>query len=110
MQLASRKVLHPCNIRRRALIFSTPGQSDHAQDGTDTCPAYLEFAQDGTYTCLAYLESAGGQFMRAVVERCQGTEANGRPRMHTLVTMGGQHQVGWCHCLPRVPTEAALLP
>ena len=37
--------------------------------------------------------SAGGQFMRAVVERCQGTEANSRPRMHTLVTMGGQHQV-----------------
>lgn len=36
---------------------------------------------------------AGGQFMRAVVERCQGTEDNGRPRMHTLVTMGGQHQV-----------------
>jgi palmitoyl-protein thioesterase len=36
--------------------------------------------------------SQGGQFMRAVVERCQGTEANGRPRMHTLVTMGGQHQ------------------
>lgn len=45
--------------------------------------------------------SAGGQFMRAVVERCQGTEANGRPRMHTLVTMGGQHQVWldlWCWC------------
>jgi hypothetical protein len=39
--------------------------------------------------------------MRAVVERCQGTEANGRPRMHTLVTMGGQHQVRhvqWCRC------------
>ena len=42
--------------------------------------------------------------MRAVVERCQGTEANGRPRMHTLVTMGGQHQVSlellcWCRRL-----------
>lgn len=44
--------------------------------------------------------------MRAVVERCQGTETNGRPRMHALVTMGGQHQVGWC--LPRWPTESAL--
>ena len=32
--------------------------------------------------------AAGGQFMRAVVERCQ----HRGPRMHTLVTLGGQHQ------------------
>lgn len=31
---------------------------------------------------------AGGQFMRAVVERCQHTG----PKVHTLVTLGGQHQ------------------
>ncbi len=36
--------------------------------------------------------NAGGQFMRAVVERCQGGE-HGGARMHTLVTMGAQHQV-----------------
>ncbi|KAK9842522.1 hypothetical protein WJX81_004226 [Elliptochloris bilobata] len=32
--------------------------------------------------------SQGGQFMRALVERCQ----HRGPRMHTLVTLGGQHQ------------------
>eukprot|EP01025_Chloroclados_australasicus_P037042 TRINITY_DN3771_c0_g3_i1.p1 TRINITY_DN3771_c0_g3~~TRINITY_DN3771_c0_g3_i1.p1 ORF type:complete len:349 (-),score=23.88 TRINITY_DN3771_c0_g3_i1:153-1109(-) len=32
--------------------------------------------------------SQGGQFLRAVVERCQ----HRGPKMHTLVTMGGQHQ------------------
>jgi hypothetical protein len=30
----------------------------------------------------------GGQFMRAVVQRCQHMG----PRMHTLVTLGAQHQ------------------
>jgi hypothetical protein len=47
--------------------------------------------------------------MRAVVERCQGTEANGRPRMHTLVTMGGQHQVEIVPSVAQVPIEDALL-
>lgn len=32
---------------------------------------------------------AGGQFLRAVAQRCQG---RGYPRMGVLVTMGGQHQ------------------
>lgn len=32
--------------------------------------------------------SQGGQFIRAVLERCQHTG----PHMHTLVTLGGQHQ------------------
>ena len=32
--------------------------------------------------------SQGGQFIRAVLERCQHTG----PRMHTLITLGGQHQ------------------
>ena len=32
--------------------------------------------------------SQGGQFMRAVAQRCQHLG----PRMHTLVTMGAQHQ------------------
>lgn len=32
--------------------------------------------------------SQGGQFLRAVVQRCQ----HSLPRMHTLITMGGQHQ------------------
>ena len=31
--------------------------------------------------------------MRAVLERCQGDGKPGAPRMHTLVTMGAQHQV-----------------
>lgn len=31
--------------------------------------------------------SQGGQFMRAVAQRCGGS-----PRMHTLITMGAQHQ------------------
>lgn len=34
------------------------------------------------------LPSQGGQFLRAVAERCQHVG----PRMHTLVTMGAQHQ------------------
>jgi hypothetical protein len=45
--------------------------------------------------CKAKQEStsrAGGQFLRAVVQRCQHTG----PKMHTLITMGGQHQV-WHH-------------
>jgi hypothetical protein len=32
--------------------------------------------------------TAGGQFLRAVVQRCQHLG----PRMHTLVTLGSQHQ------------------
>lgn len=32
--------------------------------------------------------AAGGQFLRGVVERCQHLG----PKMHTLVTMGAQHQ------------------
>lgn len=35
-----------------------------------------------------YFVATGGQFMRAVVERCQHTG----PKAHTLVTMGAQHQ------------------
>ncbi len=34
---------------------------------------------------------AGGQFLRGVVQRCQHLG----PRMHTLVTMGAQHQGEW---------------
>ena len=34
------------------------------------------------------LSRSGGQFMRAVVERCQHTG----PKAHTLITLGGQHQ------------------
>lgn len=34
--------------------------------------------------------SQGGQFLRAVLERCQHRE--GMPKMHRLITLGGQHQ------------------
>lgn len=37
---------------------------------------------------LSYSLPQGGQFMRAVAERCQHVG----PKMHTLVTMGAQHQ------------------
>ncbi|KDD74445.1 palmitoyl protein thioesterase [Helicosporidium sp. ATCC 50920] len=40
----------------------------------------------GGYVALGI--SQGGQFLRAVVERCQ----HQGPRAHTLVTLGGQHQ------------------
>jgi palmitoyl-protein thioesterase len=43
----------------------------------------------GGYNAVGF--SQGGQFMRAVVERCQGGK-HGGARMHTLVTMGAQHQ------------------
>ena len=34
--------------------------------------------------------SQGGQFLRAVLERCQHRE--NMPKMHRLITLGGQHQ------------------
>lgn len=34
--------------------------------------------------------SQGGQFLRAVLERCQ--HRDGMPKMHRLITLGGQHQ------------------
>ena len=34
--------------------------------------------------------SQGSQFLRAVLERCQ--HLDGMPKMHTLITLGGQHQ------------------
>lgn len=66
--------------------------------------------------------SQGGQFMRAVAQRCQHTG----PRMHTLVTMGAQHQGvfnapgcstlplnsshGLCHVMQRALGAGAYLP
>jgi palmitoyl-protein thioesterase len=38
--------------------------------------------------CLPLLLLQGGQFLRAVAQRCQHLG----PRMHTLVTLGAQHQ------------------
>jgi len=34
--------------------------------------------------------SQGSQFLRAVLERCQHNQ--GMPKMHKLITLGGQHQ------------------
>ncbi|GLI68395.1 hypothetical protein VaNZ11_012781 [Volvox africanus] len=53
----------------------------------------------GGYNAVGF--SQGGQFLRAVAERCQHT---GGPRMRTLVTLGSQHQgvmnVPGCRTLP----------
>ncbi|EFJ40725.1 hypothetical protein VOLCADRAFT_84379 [Volvox carteri f. nagariensis] len=53
----------------------------------------------GGYNAVGF--SQGGQFLRAVAERCQHT---GGPLMRTLVTMGAQHQgvmnVPGCRTLP----------
>ncbi len=43
---------------------------------------------DAPLTVLAVSLPAGGQFLRAVAQRCR----HGGPPMRTLVTMGGQHQ------------------
>lgn len=53
----------------------------------DVCRTLAGFPElkDG-YNAVGF--SQGGQFMRAVVERCQHTG----PKVHTLVTLGGQHQ------------------
>jgi len=42
----------------------------------------------GGYNAIGF--SQGGQFLRAVLERCQ--HRAGQPKMRALVTMGGQHQ------------------
>lgn len=75
----------------------------------------------GGYNAVGF--SQGGQFLRAVAERCQHT---GGPRMSTLVTMGAQHQGimnvpgcrtlpvnsshGMCHLMQQVLGEGAYLP
>jgi palmitoyl-protein thioesterase len=41
---------------------------------------------DNGYNAVGF--SQGGQFLRAVLQRCQHTG----PRMHKLITLGGQHQ------------------
>eukprot|EP00198_Chlamydomonas_reinhardtii_P009607 XP_001698944.1 predicted protein [Chlamydomonas reinhardtii] len=66
--------------------------------------------------------SQGGQFLRAVAERCQHTG----PRMHTLITLGAQHQGvmnapgcmslplnnshGTCHLMQKLLGAGAYLP
>lgn len=68
--------------------------------------------------------SQGGQFLRAVVERCQHTG----PKMHTLITMGSQHQgimnipecwnpsfnatpaVPWCYAVQKIMGWGAYAP
>ncbi|KAK9914923.1 hypothetical protein WJX75_002329 [Coccomyxa subellipsoidea] len=58
--------------------------NDQVAHVCETIAAFPEFA-DG-YNAVGF--SQGGQFMRAVAERCQ----HSGPKMHTLITMGGQHQ------------------
>ncbi|KAG2434217.1 hypothetical protein HXX76_007943 [Chlamydomonas incerta] len=74
----------------------------------------------GGYNAVGF--SQGGQFLRAVAERCQHTG----PRMHALVTMGGQHQGvmnapgcmslplnsshGMCHLMQKMLGAGAYLP
>lgn len=53
----------------------------------DACDALASIPQlQGGYNALGF--SQGGQFMRAVVQRCQ----HRGPRAHTLITFGAQHQ------------------
>lgn len=51
-------------------------------------PPPTQLAQLTPILCTLPPWPQGGQFLRAVAERCQHLG----PRMHTLVTMGGQHQ------------------
>ncbi|PNH12249.1 Palmitoyl-protein thioesterase 1, partial [Tetrabaena socialis] len=75
----------------------------------------------GGYNAVGF--SQGGQFLRAVAQRCQHT---GGPRMRTLVTLGGQHQGvsnvpgcrtlavnashGLCHLMQKMLGAGAYLP
>lgn len=53
----------------------------------DVCKTLAGFPElQHGYNAIGF--SQGGQFMRAVVERCQHTG----PKAHTLITLGGQHQ------------------
>lgn len=54
----------------------------------------------GGYNAIGF--SQGGQFLRAVAERCQGEP--GAAKMHTLITMGAQHQ--GVYNVPHCDTDA----
>ncbi|CAL8468865.1 g8406 [Coccomyxa elongata] len=58
--------------------------NDQVAHVCETIAAIPELANG--YNAVGF--SQGGQFMRAVAERCQHTG----PKMHTLITMGAQHQ------------------
>ncbi|KAL3150853.1 hypothetical protein ABBQ32_000606 [Trebouxia sp. C0010 RCD-2024] len=75
-----------------------------AHVGDDTLGGYIGNVNDQVAAACAHLASIpqlskgynavgfsqGGQFLRAILERCQHEE--GMPKMNKLITLGGQHQ------------------
>jgi palmitoyl-protein thioesterase len=71
-------------------IYSSYFGSVNAQVGRACDELHSLPALRGGYVAVGF--SQGGQFLRAVAQRCQHLGPGGGWRMHTLVTMGSQHQ------------------